>query len=279
MWLLRLMSACEEPDPVDAPAPGTVPDPTSEPPVHLELIGFNIESGGSNARVIADEVVALVEGEALWGFSEVAGEEGADYLVAAAADPGTDQSFQYVLGTTGWEDRLVLAWDDTRFELLSSEELDEINVGGNVRAPLVGRMRERQSDVHFTFVVNHLYRSDAAARREQAELLNAWGAGEEGPIVMAGDYNFDWEVQTGEHNDAYDALVADDVFVWVRPDPLLRTQCSDLYNSVLDFVFVGGSARDWEASSTILMTEEAYCDANELTYSDHRPVRGSLQLP
>jgi endonuclease/exonuclease/phosphatase family metal-dependent hydrolase len=249
------------------------------PPLRFDVIGFNIESGGSNARVIADEVVALVQGEALWGFSEVAGEEGADYLVAAAADPGTDQSFRYVLGTTGWEDRLVLAWDDTRFELLSSEELHEMNVGGNVRAPLVGRMRERQSDARFTLVVNHLYRSDAAARLEQAELLNAWGAGEEGPILMVGDYNFDWDVQTGEPNDAYDALVADDVFVWVRPDPLLRTQCSDLYNSVLDFVFVGGSARDWEASSTILMPEEAYCAANELTHSDHRPVQGSFTLP
>jgi hypothetical protein len=55
----------------------------------------------------------------------------------------------------------VLAWDDQRFSLEDDYELSDINVGGTVRAPLVGRMRERSTDQEFLFVVNHLWRSEA----------------------------------------------------------------------------------------------------------------------
>jgi hypothetical protein len=60
---------------------------------------------------------------------------------------------------------------------------------------------------------------------------------------MVGDYNFDWDVGSGDHDPGYDELVAGGVFEWVRPDPLVSTQCSGFYDSVLDFVFVGGDAR------------------------------------
>jgi hypothetical protein len=56
---------------------------------------------------------------------------------------------------------------------------------------------------------------------------------------------------------------------------LIRTQCS--FNSVLDFVFVAGAARQWSASSEILAAEQSYCPSDQ-NRSDHRPVLASFQL-
>jgi hypothetical protein len=252
------------------PAPG--------PPVAFDVLGFNVESGGSDAQVVADEIVSVIQGEALLGFAEVESEATAELLVAAAADEG--QVLRFVLGTTGYSDRLVLAWDDAVFSLDASEELDDINVGGTVRAPLVGEMTHRESGLAFLFVVNHLWRTDDGARHEQAELLNAWGREQTAPVVMVGDYNLDWEIDTGDHDRGYDELTADGVFEWVQPATLLKTQCSSFYESVLDFVFVGGAARDWTASSEILRPSNEYCSpVYEETFSDHRPVRASFTIP
>jgi hypothetical protein len=254
--------------------------PPAAEPLTLQVIGFNTESGGSDPGTVADEVIADMRGEGLWGFAEVEDSAAAERYVAAAADPGGDESWDHVLGTTGYSDRLVLAWDDARFSLESSEELVEINVGGTVRAPLVGRMRERSTDLEFLFVVNHLWRTDEPKRHEQAELLNAWGREQSLPVVMVGDFNLDWDVQSGRHDEGYDLLTDGGVFEWVKPDPLLSTQCSGYYDSVLDFVFVGGEARSWGAESDVLRPDDSYCSGSHReTWSDHRPVRAVFTVP
>lgn len=264
--LLATLAACY--GPVDT---GDVD--SDVPPVEFTAIGLNVESGGSDAQVVADETIALIEGEALWGLSEVEHATSADRLVNAMADEGSEQRFEHVLGTTGYSDRLVLAWDDTRFEMLSHEELDDINVGGTARAPLVGHLRERDSGIEFLLVVNHLWRTETESRHEQAELLNAWGAEQSLPVIMVGDYNFDWDVDGSYHDEGYDLLVEDGVFEWLQPDPLVQTQCSTTYDSVLDFAFVGGEARAWDAVSDVLRAEDEYCSyRNRDTYSDHRPL-------
>jgi endonuclease/exonuclease/phosphatase family metal-dependent hydrolase len=173
----------------------------------------------------------------------------------------------------------VLAWDDAVFALEAHDELGSVNVGGTVRAPLVGHLTHRASGLRLLFVVNHLWRTDEPARHEQARLLNAWGADQVEPVVMVGDYNLDWNVETGQHDRGYDELTADGVFEWVRPATLIETQCSG-FDSVLDFVFVGGAARDWTASSEILRPSPEYCSRQfEETFSDHRPVRASFSVP
>lgn len=280
MPVIPLLLACVRADPnlTDDESSDSGETPVA-PAVPFDVIGFNVESGGSDPAIVADETVALIEGEELWGFAEIEDDVAAGLVVAAANDPGTDQDFQYVLGTTGWEDRLVLAWDDTRFELLSSYELLDIELD-SYRAPLVGEMRERSSGAEFLFVVNHLARGEEDIRHEQAELLHDWGATHSGPVVMVGDYNFDWDVTTGEHDQGYDSLTAGGVFVWLRPEALIKTQCSPFYDSVLDFVFVGGEARDWSATTEILRPGDEYCAQRNIeTFSDHRPILASFELP
>lgn len=273
VWLS--LFACVGPGPSDS---GTDSETDTEivAPMSFTAVGFNVESGGSVVSIVADETVAPVTGESLWGFNEVEDDAAARLLVAAAGD-SNDEDFKYVLGTTGWEDRLVLAWDDARFALESSTELDDINVGGTVRAPLVGQMRERESGLKFLFVVNHLWRGDEAKRHEQATLLNEWAQDQSLPIVMVGDYNFDWDLDDNTHDEGYDNLTEDGVFSWVKPDELFRTECSASYNSVLDFTFVAGDAQDWDASAEILQPDDSYCAGfNRDNYSDHRPVAATF---
>jgi hypothetical protein len=273
--MLVLLAACR----TQAPA-ATGETGSDRPSVNLDIVGFNVESGGSDPQVVADGAVAPVQAEDMWGFAEVEGESAAKTLVAAAPDPGSDQDWHYVMGTTGFEDRLVLAWDATQFELEDSEELWDINVGGTARAPLVGHFRARDNDARFLVVVNHLWRSEADSRLQQAQMLNAWGADQDEPVVMVGDYNFDWEVETGNHDPGYDALVKKGVFEWVQPKTLVKTQCSGFYDSILDFSFVGGDAQRWDADAFVLDQDRDYCDPqNADANSDHRPVRVDLKVP
>jgi hypothetical protein len=98
-------------------------------------------------------------------------------------------------------------------------------------------------------------------------------------VIAVGDYNFDWDASFGDssHDAGYDLMTAGGIFRWVRPGELVRTQCG--FNSVLDFVFVGGSARLWIGDSEIVFRQDnSHCPDNA-SRSDHRPVTGSFTLP
>lgn len=243
----------------------------------LSVVGFNVESGDSDPYVVA-RVLEEVTGESLWGLSEVQSASWMEGFQTAAADDSA-QRFEGILGSTGGSDRLAILWDDEALEVLASEELDHINVGGWVRAPLVAHVVTRDTDFEFLFMVNHLYRTSESDRHEQARLLHAWGEEQSLPVIAVGDYNFDWEVEDGDadHDDGYDWLTEDDVFTWVRPEALIKTQCSDWYDAVLDFVFVAEGAQSWGADSVILQPDPQYCRDTRET-SDHRPVQALFDI-
>jgi hypothetical protein len=142
---------------------------------------------------------------------------------------------------------------------------------------LVAHFRLNPAGPEFLFMVNHLYRSNAERRHEQARLLNAWAREQTIPGIAVEDYNFHWDVMNGEtvHDQGYALLTAEGIFAWIRPAHLIRTQCS--FNSVSDFAFVAGAAQRWRASSEILAPEESYCPSDQ-NRSDHRPVLAQFQL-
>jgi hypothetical protein len=255
-------------------APAQVPAATTP----LTIMSWNVESGGSDAVTIAGQIAAF-DGVALWGLSEVNGDDDA-LLYETGAEVGEAATFARVTGTTGGGDRLVALYDDDRFDLLGSGKLDETNVGGNVRASLVVTLEETASGLQFLFMVNHLYRTNDDGRHTQATLLNEWASNQTLPVIAVGDYNFDWDVTTEAHDLGYDIMVVDDVWEWLKPVALVTTQCSGWpcgFNSVLDFVFVAGAARDWQATSEIVVREGDFPD--DTTTSDHRPVKAVLALP
>ncbi|NQZ95611.1 MAG: endonuclease/exonuclease/phosphatase [Myxococcales bacterium] len=235
----------------------------------LDVVGWNTESGDADPAVIA-QTLRDTGGIDIWGLSEVLAQWEDGFRGAAAEASG--RRFESVLGTTGGADRLLVLYDAERFHEVRHFELHHINYQRRVRSPLVVELRDRESDLAFLFMVNHLYRSRADQRLVQSQQLREWAANERLPVIAVGDYNYDWHFRNGDadHDPGYDELVAGGVFSWVRPAALIPTQCSR-YESVLDFVFAGGAARAWRPESRILEARDDYCP-DDGERSDHRPV-------
>jgi endonuclease/exonuclease/phosphatase family metal-dependent hydrolase len=243
----------------------------------LRVVGFNVESGGADPGVV-DDLIARLQDVDIWGFSEVQNDSWAR-LFEIAAEDGEGADFVQVLGSTGGGDRLLITYDAERFELLQQFELHDINPEGRVRAPLVAHLKVATTGQEFLFMVNHLFRTNNAARHEQARLLNAWAREQTLPVIAVGDYNYDWDVADGEtrHDQGFDEMTREEVFVWVRPPALVATQCSRQFNSVLDFVFAAGAAKAWQGRSEILERQPEYCPDTNAT-SDHRPILATFTI-
>lgn len=256
------------------PNAGGLATAVARPGDPITLVGWNVESGGALQPVVADRIASF-DGVDIWGLSEVLQVDAEAYEFAA--EEGEGANFEMLLGTTGGADRLLLIWDADRFELVEGGELSDIALGG--RAPLYAYLREQATLDEFIVLVNHLHRSNATVRSQQAQRLNAWAMDQDLPLIALGDYNFDWDLEDGDrnHDPGYDHLTAGDVWRWVRPDLLVTTQCSGWpcrYESVLDFAFVAGPAQLWAADAEIVVTPNDFPDDN--TTPDHRPVRVTL---
>lgn len=242
-------------------------------PGTITLVGWNVESGGALQSVVAERIAAF-EGVDIWALSEVLQVDAEAYEYGAAEGEGAE--YEFLLGTTGGADRLLLIWDTERFEKTGQGELHEIALGG--RAPLYVQLRNRRTLDEFIVMVNHLHRANATARSQQAQLLNEWAQSQDLPLIALGDYNFDYDLNDDLKRDiGFDMLTEDDVWRWLRPDELVTTQCSGWpcrYRSVLDFVFVAGPAQTWIGEAEIVVEENDFPDDN--TTPDHRPVRATF---
>jgi hypothetical protein len=233
----------------------------------IRVIAWNLESGGSDPDTVADEI-AEFDGYHLWGLSEVT--PSAISQFAAAAAVGEDAEFEQISGTTGAGDRLMLVWNADVLEWVAGEELLHLRLGGG-RAPLAARFREIETDIEFWAVVNHLHRK-LYKNKQQSEGLNDWVAGQEIPVLVFGDMNYDMELSSeGEIEtvrESFELLMADEILVWVEPEEKFRTE--DSHNSILDFAFVTPEFEHWNPVSTIIVRPDDFTDVSDKT--DHRPI-------
>lgn len=267
LFIILLFGGCQR-----AGWPSSSPGVTvSDPNRPITVVGWNTEFNDADLVTISGRMADFEEVD-LWGLSEVS-EESDQAPLEQAAETGEGVDYQSVLGTTGGEDRLLAIFNSARFTLVEWWEEHAINTTGTARAPLVLHLRDTFSGKEFLFMVNHLYRSRDEERHKQAALLNRWAAQQTLGVIAIGDYNFDWSV-TGESYDlGYELLTDEGHFTWVQPQTLVTTQCSGWpcqYNSVLDFVFVAGTAQAWRAEATIIVTPNDFPDS--AATSDHRPV-------
>jgi len=241
----------------------------------LTVVSWNIQSGQADPQQVATRIRAFQDVD-VWGFSEVQNDAAAAILETAAED-GENADFRRIVGTTGGEDRLVIIYDSNRFRRINDFQLHNINQG-NHRAPLVAQLRDQTTGQEFLFMVNHLARANTALRHRQAGLLRRWAETQTLPVIAVGDYNFDWRVEDGDsnHDLGYDRITEDEVFTWVRPEHLVRSQCSEDFDSVLDFVFVANPVPSWSSSSEIIVVQ-GDCPDNDLT-PDHRPVIARFEM-
>ncbi|WP_444997830.1 endonuclease/exonuclease/phosphatase family protein [Aliikangiella sp. IMCC44359] len=237
----------------------------------IKVISWNLESDGAQISTLVQSFDQLNDID-FYGFSEV------DPLwvnkLLSAAEKNENISYASILGETGGSDRLQIIYNSSQYQLIDTIELNHINLGGGVRAPLVGHFKNKATNKELLVMVNHLYRSKKSKRHQQATMLNQWAAQQSLPIIAMGDYNFDWDVNNGanNHDKGYDNMIKNNTFQWVKPQKLVRTQCNQKYNSVLDFVFISKELTNPNNIAKILFQETSYCTTGKYQKSDHRPI-------
>jgi hypothetical protein len=132
-----------------------------------------------------EDLIAATQGGDRWGFSEVPDTIWATLCAQAAAqgEPGT---FAALLGTTGGGERRLSVDPQERFDLVRHVERRDINLGGNVRAPLVAHCRVKPAGPALRFMVKHLSRTNTAPRQAQARRLNTWARQHTLPVIALG---------------------------------------------------------------------------------------------
>lgn len=244
----------------------------------VTIIAWNIEAGGSEVATIASQLKQL---------------EPFDILTLSEVPPDAVKNFgsrwgadAYVAGEKGGPARLLMAWDPTKFEKLEAFELkkydDKEFAPGVQAAPLVAHLKHKVSGRDFIVVMNHFARGSAELRKNQALLLSQWAREHKEPIIALGGYNFDYDFPTRRGNEAFDAFMQTGVWKWIEPKKLVddnwadrnRDGKDDYPDSMLDFVFAAGGAKDWNIAAEVIVRDGDFPDTDRT--SDHRPVRAVI---
>ncbi len=274
----------------------------------FRLLAWNVESNRpgqpqvSDADVIAGQLTGLLRADGtraqIVALSEVEPKTVDRYRRAVAE--GLGGAVDFVTSASGGyadADTLMLAVDARRFRIDEVFELhryagiranftvDEESSSefGSVRArsPLIARLHDLATGRSFWLVTVHLARGEKELRADQARALRRWAAERNEPIVAAGDFNFDYDFTTGRGNPAYDAMLEEGTWEWVKPEPLVDSNWSedrrkglpgvDSYpDSILDFVFVANAAKAWHGTSDVIVRAGDFPDDDRT--SDHRPI-------
>lgn len=246
------------------------------------ILHWNVESGGNDPATVAAQLVELGEYD-LIGLSEVNVPEAYE----EAINKKWPDRYQFVRGLTGAnedreDDHLWIGFDTETFELVDSQEMKEISGfvfdDGHHRVPLYVRLKDKSNGQEVVFLMNHFARGDKEFRQGQARTLREWARTQSIPIVAIGDYNLDYVFGTKKGNKAFDEMMQDNVWKWIRPVPMIDTNWSDYdgdgidnyIDSLLDFSLLAGAAKTWKATSRVIVRENDFPD-NDKT-SDHRPV-------
>lgn len=245
----------------------------------LSVMSWNVESGGADPATIAREFSKLPRAD-VFLLQEVAPADIGRY--AAAIREVHSEHYKYYLGSLGETDRLAILIDEEKYrvreftELLSFGEftLDD----WKHRPPLVTKL-ERKSDGMELLIVNvHLAEENASLHVEQAKGLRAWASAQSLPVILAGVCKFDYEPETGQGNDSYDAFVEGNALRLLEPLTWIDTNLkdrdgdspNDTANTYLDFAAIALKNDTLRGDCRILLRENDFPET-EAT-SDHRPI-------
>ena len=237
-----------------------------------KFLCWNIESEGSDPKVIAQQLMEMGSFDvyALTEFLPTAKE---------LFETTLGEDFELIMSRSGRNDRLAIAFDTRVYDLVKSFEVKKINFKNRYRAPLVAQLKHRTSGVEFLVMNNHLARGKEEVRLIQAKQLVAWARTQLLPIVALGDYNLDYVFATEKGNSAFLPMLHDNVWKWVKPVEMIDTNWydnprdpdgeDDYPGSLLDFAFVSGPAKAWQATCKVIVRPGDFPD--DETTSDHRP--------
>lgn len=233
---------------------------------------WNVESEGSDPKVIAKQLAELGPYD-VYAITE--------FLPSAKGlfEETLGEHFELIMSRSGRNDRLAIAFDTRLFDLIKSFEIKEINYKNRYRSPLVAHLKDKNSGVEFFVMNNHLARGKEEVRLIQTKQLVAWARTQLLPVVALGDYNLDYVFATGKGNSGFASMLYDNVWKWIKPVELIDTNWydnpeepdgkDDYPGSMLDFAFVSGPAKKWNATCKIIVRPDDFPDDQKT--SDHRP--------
>ncbi len=245
----------------------------------LTLLSWNVESGGADPAVIAEQLAELPRA-AVYVLQEVNARDIGRYGNAIRDSHGP--SYRFVGSWTGQGDRLLFVFDDSRLTLLETRELyasgeQRLNDWRH-RSPLACRFRDRATGETFFVVTVHLARGNEDLRASQALGLSAWATEVQAPAIAVGDFNFDFEFGTEKGNQSWERFKDAGIWKWARPSELVDTNWSDRTrdgvddypDSCLDFAYYASLPADWRVTSEVIVRPGDFPDDNRT--SDHRPL-------
>ena len=203
------------------------------------FLAWNVQSGESDARVIADQLRQL-PGYDVYCLTKVLRRSFPTYKAALP-------DYQAIESASGRSDRMMILFNVQKFELLEQNELHQLN-NGTHRSPFYVRLRDKKTQTELIVMTNHLARGNKYLRLQQAAGLREWARDQPVGVVNIGDFNMDYSFKRKKGNDAFPEMLRDNIWKWIPPEPLVDTQWSDNYgkdrypNSMLDFAFVSGPA-------------------------------------
>jgi endonuclease/exonuclease/phosphatase family metal-dependent hydrolase len=183
----------------------------------------------------------------------------------------------------------MIIYNSASLELSGAMELDSyagitITPHNYKRSPFAAEFIHEESGETFLFVTVHFDRSNEEHRSLQAFILREWIKDRQLPVILAGDFNFDYNfLEENPGNPSYKIFTFGDAVRWLRPEKLMDTNYSETAgqetypDSILDFIFLANLPHDGTSRSEIIVTPGDFPD-NQCT-SDHRPVRGIIDLP
>lgn len=237
------------------------------------FLAWNVQSGESDARVIADQLRQLT-GYDVYCLNEVLRRS---FPIYKAALP----DYQSIESVSGRSDRMMILFNVKKFELLEQKELHQLN-NGTHRSPFYVRLRDKKTQTELIVMTNHLARGNKYLRLQQAAGLREWARDQSVGVVNIGDFNMDYSFKRKKGNLAFPEMLRDNIWKWIPPDPLVDTQWSDNYGkdrypySMLDFAFVSGPAKSWDPKCRVIVRPDDFPDS--YSTSDHRPVELRLNL-
>jgi endonuclease/exonuclease/phosphatase family metal-dependent hydrolase len=249
----------------------------------IRVISWNLESGGADINTLTEQISKLDKAD-IYGFSEVDSESWAKKITGLLNKTNPDKEYAYAIGTTGGRDKLTAVYDKKRFQIIGAPENLHFFGGPSKysRSPLALKLKDVKYNKTIFFIVNHLNRKDGEKRHEQSEHLRDWIANSDVPVISVGDFNYDWDVVRGEvqHDKGFDILTAGSIVNWIPPNSKIKSQCSDQYNSILDFIFITKELNNSINTAKILFPEDEYClPKKQAKNSDHRPLFAAIHYP
>ena len=240
----------------------------------FSAITWNVESGGNSPNVIAQQLAGL--NADIFALQEVAPKNANKYANALG------KHFETVLGKSGNSDRLLLAFSKERFDLVLEHELDHLN-DENHRSPLALTLYDKLLERRVVVVTVHQARGDSILRHKQSVGLCEWAKAQSLPILAIGDFDFEYDFETGMGNPAFEAFRASDTWYWPEPE-LINTNWADadkdgdddFPDSMLDFCFVSNVPDSWVVQSSVIVRDGDFPDTDET--SDHRPVQLTIHI-